>query len=181
MFLKKERSGFVMICDTICEFCRKEVKLAHGIEEAYMYFNRSGIRGGETMSEKNTSANIDHLTRLNWIYDADITGKINRAWKVPLYVPRPNINIKQKSKQMGDVGGRTNLYAMQKQTRWLLNRPGRMPGAYLVYFNNVCVLFSGKRGAVCGKQLLFKKKTVFMSMSNITFEVAGSSSCGFKK
>ena len=48
--MKKDRSGFVNICDTICEYCRKEVKLAHGIEEVYMYFNGSGIWGGETMS-----------------------------------------------------------------------------------------------------------------------------------
>ena len=39
-----------MICDTICGYCRKGVKSAHGIEAVYMYFNRSGIWGGETMS-----------------------------------------------------------------------------------------------------------------------------------
>ena len=49
-FLKKDRSGFVMICETTCGYCRKEVKSAHGIEAVYMYFNRSGIWGGETMS-----------------------------------------------------------------------------------------------------------------------------------
>ena len=37
-----------MICDTICGYCRKGVKSAHGIEEVYMYFNGSGIWGGET-------------------------------------------------------------------------------------------------------------------------------------
>ena len=48
--MKKDRSGFVMICDTICGYCRKGVKSAHGIEAVYMYFNRSGIWGGETTS-----------------------------------------------------------------------------------------------------------------------------------
>ena len=37
-----------MICDTIYGYCRKEVKLAHEIEEVYMYFNGSGIWGSET-------------------------------------------------------------------------------------------------------------------------------------
>ena len=41
-----------MICDTICEYCRKGVKSAHGIEAVYMYFNESGIWGGETLSQK---------------------------------------------------------------------------------------------------------------------------------
>ena len=49
LFLKKDRSGFVMICDTICGYCRKEVKSAHEIEEVYMYFNGSGIWGGKTL------------------------------------------------------------------------------------------------------------------------------------
>ena len=49
LFLKKDRSGFVMICDTICEYCRKGVKSAHGIEAVYMYFNGSSIWGGETL------------------------------------------------------------------------------------------------------------------------------------
>ena len=40
---KKDRSGFVMICDTTCGYCRKEVISAHGIEAVYMYFNGSGI------------------------------------------------------------------------------------------------------------------------------------------
>ena len=48
LFLKKDRSGFVMICDTTCGYCRKEVKSAHGIEALYMYFNGSGIWGCET-------------------------------------------------------------------------------------------------------------------------------------
>ena len=49
-FLKKDGSGFVMICDTTCGYCQKEVKSAHGIEALYMYFNGSGIWGGDTMS-----------------------------------------------------------------------------------------------------------------------------------
>ena len=39
-----------MICDTICGYCQKGVKSAHGIEAVYMYFNVSGIWGGESMS-----------------------------------------------------------------------------------------------------------------------------------
>ena len=39
-----------MMCNTICGYCRKGVKLAHVIEADYMYFNGSGIWGGETMS-----------------------------------------------------------------------------------------------------------------------------------
>ena len=34
LFLKKDKSGFVMICDTTCGYCRKEVKSVksdHGI------------------------------------------------------------------------------------------------------------------------------------------------------
>ena len=46
--MKKDRSGFIMICDTICGYCRKGVKSAHGIEAVYMYFNGIGIWGGET-------------------------------------------------------------------------------------------------------------------------------------
>ena len=38
-----------MMCDTICGYCRKGVKSAHTIEAVYMYFNGSGIWGGETM------------------------------------------------------------------------------------------------------------------------------------
>ena len=37
-----------MIYDTTCGYCRKEVKSAHGIEALCMYFNGSGIWGGET-------------------------------------------------------------------------------------------------------------------------------------
>ena len=37
-----------MLCDTICGYCRKGVKSAHGIEAVYMCFNGSGIWGGET-------------------------------------------------------------------------------------------------------------------------------------
>ena len=48
-FLKKDKSGFVMICDTICGYCRKEMKSAHESEEVYMYFNESGVSGGETL------------------------------------------------------------------------------------------------------------------------------------
>ena len=50
LFLKKDGSGFVMICDTTCGYCQKEVKSAHGIQALYMYFNGSGIWGGETIS-----------------------------------------------------------------------------------------------------------------------------------
>ena len=38
-----------MICDATCGYCRREVKSAHGIEALYMYFNGSGIWGGETI------------------------------------------------------------------------------------------------------------------------------------
>ena len=38
-----------MICDSICGYCRKEVKSAHGVEEVYMYLNGSGIWAGETI------------------------------------------------------------------------------------------------------------------------------------
>ena len=47
--MKKDKSGFVMKCETTCGYCRKEVKLAHGIEAVYMYFNESSIWGRETM------------------------------------------------------------------------------------------------------------------------------------
>ena len=59
MFLKKDRSGFVMICDTICGYCRKERKSAHGIEEVYMYFNGSGIWGGEILTHLTTLLTIN--------------------------------------------------------------------------------------------------------------------------
>ena len=42
--------GFIVICGTRQGGGQKEVKSARGIEAFYMYFNGTGIWGGETMS-----------------------------------------------------------------------------------------------------------------------------------
>ena len=45
--------GQIMFCHDMRHYgyCRKEVKSAHGIETVYMYFNGSGIWGGETLCQ----------------------------------------------------------------------------------------------------------------------------------
>ena len=50
-------------------------------------------------------------------------------------------------------------------------RTSRRPAAYKVYFARVCVLFRGKRGAVCVGNGWHFRTSVLMNMCNITFEV----------
>ena len=53
-----------MICDTICGYCRKEVKSVHDIEAVHIYFNRSSILGGENLTVKGLRSLV--TLRITW-------------------------------------------------------------------------------------------------------------------
>ena len=60
-------------------------------------------------------------------------------------------------------------------------RISRRPVSCYVYLARVCVLFRGKKAAVCGKRLTFMYTMSMYTMSNKTFEVPRFSIFVFKK